>query len=149
MKNKDAFSLGVLRMVATAVKNKEIEKRMKLAKSGETEKLEELSQLADEEIISVLSTEVKRRKDAASEYQAGNRPELAEKEMKESEFLMKYMPAQMSEDEIRDLVKKAIQDSGAVSDKEIGKVMGLLMPQVKGKADGVVVQKIVKEELGK
>jgi uncharacterized protein YqeY len=149
MKNKDAFALGVLRMVVTSVKNKEIEKRMKLAKSGEVEKLEELSQLADEEIIGVLSTEIKRRKDAAKEFEAGGRPELAEKELKESEFLMKYMPEQISEGEIRKIIIEAIQKTGAVGIKEIGKVMGVIMPQVKGKADGELVNKIVREELGK
>jgi len=149
MKNKDAFALGVLRMVATSVKNKEIEKRMKLAKGGEAEKLEEFSQLVDEEIIGVLSTEIKRRKDAAKEFEAGGRPELAEKELKEAEFLMKYMPEQISEDEIRKIVVEAIQKTGAAGVKEIGKVMVVIMPQVKGKADGGLVNKIVKEELEK
>ncbi len=149
MKAKDAFLLSVLRMVSTAIRNKEIEKRTKLAKSEPTDKLDELSQLSDEEMIAALSTEVKRRKDAASEYEAGGRPELAEKEKKEAELLMKYLPEQMSEEEIRKLVAEAVKNSGATSIKEIGKVMGLLMPQVKGKADGALVNKIVKEELEK
>jgi uncharacterized protein YqeY len=149
MKNQEALLLSVLRMVSTAIKNKEIEKRMKLAKTEAMERLEELSQLTDEEIVSVLSTEVKRRKDAAKEYEVGNRPELAEKELKEAELLMKYMPEQMSENEIRGLVVSMIQKVGALSPQDMGKVMGVLMPQVKGKADGTLVQKIVKEELEK
>jgi hypothetical protein len=150
MKSKDALLLGVLRMALTAVKNKEIEKRMKMAKSGEAEeKLNELSQLTDEEMIGVLASEAKRRKDAAAEYTAGGRPELAEKELKEAELLMKYLPEQMSENEIRGLVVEAIQKIGASSAQDMGKVMSVLMPQIKGKADGALVNKIVKEELSR
>jgi len=149
MKNKDAFLLSVLRLVSTSIRNKEIEKRTKLAKSEPIEKLDELSQLTDEEAIGVMATEVKRRKDASQEYETGGRPELAEKEKKEAELLMKYMPEQMTEDEIRKLVIEAVKNSGAASIKEMGKVMAVLMPKVKGKADGSMVQKIVQEELGK
>jgi hypothetical protein len=150
MKNKDILLLGVLRMALTAAKNKEIEKRMKMAKSGEAEeKLNELSQLTNEEMIGVLLSEAKRRKDAAAEYTAGGRPELAEKELKEAELLMKYLPEQMSENEIRGLVVEAIQKIGASSAQDMGKVMSVLMPQIKGKADGTLVNKIVKEELSR
>jgi len=150
MKSKDALLLGVLRMVMTAAKNKEIEKRMKLSKAGEAEeKLNELSQLTDEEMTGVFSSEVKRRKDSAAEYEAGGRPELAEKELKEAELLMKYLPEQMSENEIRGLVVVAIQKISAASPQDMGKVMAVLMPQVRGKADGALVNKIVKEELEK
>jgi uncharacterized protein YqeY len=149
MKSKDAFLLSVLRMVSSTIKNKEIDKRMKLMKGGEIEKIDELAQLTDEEIISVLLTEIKRRKDAALEYKNGNRPELAEKEAKEAELLIKYMPEQMSENEIRGLVVAAIQKIGASSPQDMGRVMSVLMVQVKGKADGALVQKIVKEELEK
>ena len=149
MKNKDAFLLSVLRLVSTSIRNKVIDMRTKLAKSEPMEKLDELSQLTDEEAIGVMATEVKRRKDASQEYETGGRPELAEKEKKEAELLMKYMPEQMTEDEIRKLVIEAVKNSGAASIKEMGKVMAVLMPKVKGKADGSMVQKIVQEELGK
>ncbi|OIP78475.1 MAG: aspartyl-tRNA amidotransferase [Candidatus Portnoybacteria bacterium CG09_land_8_20_14_0_10_44_13] len=173
MKNKDAFLLGVLRMVSAAIKNKELEKRTKVAKNeparnasparhadashadwhsdtgGLPEKLDELSQLTEEEIIGVVSSEAKKRKDAASEFESGGRPELAEKELKEAELLKKYLPEQMLEDEIRELVVEAVKKVGATSPQEMGKVMGALMPQLKGKADGAVVQKIVQEELKK
>ncbi len=157
MKSRDAFLLGVLRMVSTAIKNKEIEKRTKLArldstrlaKSEPVEKLDELSQLTEEEMVVVISSEAKKRKDAASEFEAGGRPELAEKELKEAALLAKYLPEQMSEEEIRKLVVEAIKKVGATSPQEMGKVMGILMPQVKGRADGGAVQKIVKEELGR
>jgi hypothetical protein len=159
MKNKDAFSLGVLRMVSAAIKNKELEKRTKLAKSppaslcealragGSVEKLDKLSQLTEEEVVGVVLSEVKKRKDAAREFESGGRPELAEKELKEAELLKKYLPKQMSEDEIRKLVAEAVKNSGATSIKEIGKVMGLLMPQIKNRADGGMVQRIVQKEL--
>jgi len=170
MKNKDAFSLGVLRMVSAAIKNKELEKRTKLAKSppaslcspedaaslragealragGSVEKLDELSRLTEEEVVGVVLSEAKKRKDAAQEFESGGRPELAEKELKEAELLKKYLPKQMSEDEIRKLVAEAVKNSGATSIKEIGKVMGLLMPQIKNRADGGMVQRIVQKEL--
>lgn len=148
MKNKDTLFLGVLRMVSTAIKNKEIEKKTKLLKT-EPEKADELSQLTDEEMIGVVSSELKKRKDAAVEYEKGGRPELAEQEKKEAEVLMKYLPEQMSEDEIRKLAAEAIQKVGAIGPQEMGKVMGALMPKVKGKADGAMVQKVVQEELNK
>ena len=72
---------------------------------------------------------------------------MAEKELKEAELLKKYLPKQMSEDEIRKLVAEAVKNSGATSIKEIGKVMGLLMPQIKNRADGGMVQRIVQKEL--
>lgn len=148
MKNKDAFLLGVLRMVSAAIKNKELEKRTKLAKSEDVERLDELSQLTEEEMVGVVLSEAKKRKDAASEFESGGRPELAEKELKEAEALKKYLPEQVSEDEVRKLVIEAIQKVGATGPQEIGKVMSVLMPQVKGRADGGMVQKIVREELG-
>ncbi|MBI4812780.1 GatB/YqeY domain-containing protein [Candidatus Falkowbacteria bacterium] len=149
MKNKDAFLLSVLRMVSAAIKNKELEKRTRLSKSESVEKLDELSQLTEEEILGVVASEAKKRKDAALEFESGGRPELAEKELKEAEFLKKYLPEQMLEDEIRKLVIEAVQKVGATSPQEMGKVMGALMPQVKGRADGGSVNRIVKEELEK
>ena len=119
-----------------------------MSKSEALDKLEELSRLSDEEIIQAVSTEIKKRKEAAEQYRQGNRQELAEKEEAELKILSVYMPEQMPEEEIRRLVKEAVQKSGAKSMAEIGKVMGILMPQVKGKADGGSVSKIVKEELG-
>lgn len=149
MKNKNAFVLAVLRMVSAAIKNKEIEKRTKLAKGEDLNKLDELSQLTDEETTGVVAYELKKRKDAAAEFEAGGRPELAEKELKEAALLAKYLPEQMPEEEIRKIAVEAIKNSGAASVKEMGKVMSLIMPQVKGRADGALVNKIVKEEMEK
>ena len=133
LRNKNTFELSVLRMLQAALINKEIDKRKEA--------------LTDEDVISVIGTEIKKRRDAAREFEKVNRPDAAEQEKAEIEILMKYMPQQMSEDEIRDAVKKAVEDTQAESMQDIGKVMKVLMPQVKGKADGSIVNKIVKEEL--
>lgn len=133
LRNKNTFELSVLRMLQAALINKEIDKRKEA--------------LTDEDVISVLGTEIKKRRDAAREFEKVNRPDAADQEKAEIEILMKYMPQQMSEDEIRDAVIKAVEDTQAESMQDIGKVMKVLMPQVKGKADGSIVNKIVKEAL--
>jgi len=133
LRNKNTFELSVLRMLQAALINKEIDKRKEA--------------LTDEDVISVIGTEIKKRRDAAREFEKVNRPDAAEQEKAEIEILMKYMPQQMSADEIRDAVKKAVEDTQAESMQDIGKVMKVLMPQVKGKADGSIVNKIVKEAL--
>ena len=99
----------------------------------------------DEDIQSVIEKQVKQRRDSIEQYTTGNRPELAEKETKELEILSAYLPAQMSEEEIKALVKDAIAQTGAASVQDMGKVMGALMPKTKGKADGGLVSRIVKE----
>ncbi|MCH7949261.1 MAG: GatB/YqeY domain-containing protein [Candidatus Dadabacteria bacterium] len=133
LRNKNTFELSVLRMLQAALINKEIDKRKEA--------------LTDEDVISVIGTEIKKRRDAAREFEKVNRPDAADQEKAEIEILMKYMPQQMSEDEIRDAVIKAVEDTQAESMQDIGKVMKVLMPQVKGKADGSIVNKIVKEAL--
>lgn len=149
VKTKDELRVSTLRLLNAAIKNKEVEKRTRLSKSEPLEKLEELSKLSDEEIVQVIGSEIKKRKEAAEQYKQGGRQELADKEEQELKTLSGYLPEQLSEKEIRKLVKKAIQKSGATSIQELGKVMGVLMPQVKGKADGGMVNRIVKEELEK
>jgi len=134
MKAGDALRRMVLSLVLSAVKNKEIEKR---------------SKLTDEEIIDAISSEVKKRKESIESYEKGGREELAQKERDELKVLMEYMPEQMSEDEIRTEAKKAIAETGAKEIKEMGKVLGVLMPNLKGRADGQTVSRIVKEELQK
>lgn len=151
---KDALKSGnaekrmVLSLILSAIKSRELEKRNKLSKT-ETDvvKLEEGSKLNDEEIIEVLSSEIKKRKDSVEQYTKGGRPELAEKEQKEIDILVTYMPEQMSEDVVREEVKKAIVQTGATDIKDMGKVIGAVMAKIKGKADGQMISKIVKEEL--
>jgi len=153
---KDALKSGesekrvLLGMVLSAVKNREFEKRSKLSKT-ETDitKLEEGSRLNDEEITEVLSSEIKKRKEAVESFTRGGRQDLAEKEEKELAVLMDYMPEQISEDVVREIVKKTLSDLGLKDIKDMGKAIGAVMAQVKGKADGTAVSRIVKEEMGK
>ena len=137
----------VLNMLLTSVKNKEIEKRTKLSKDNITDDLDKKSELTDDEIISVISSEVKKRKEAIEAYQKGGREELAVKELDELEVLKTYLPEQMGEQEVREIVKRVILETGAKDIKEMGKVIGSVMVKVKGKADGSMVSMLVKEEL--
>ncbi len=136
LRNKKAIHLSVLRMLQSAIRNKEIEKKKR-------------DGLVDEEIIEVITSEIKKRKEAIEEYKKGKRQDLADKEKSEIDVLMSYMPEQMGETEIREEVKKAIQEAGAKTSGELGKVMKILMPRMKGKADGALVNKVVSEELEK
>ena len=140
LKKKEEIIFSTLRMLLAAVLNKGKEKRYKL-------KEEKDIQLTDEELIEVISSEVKKRKEAILAYQQGERKDLAEKEKKEAEILQKYLPEQLSEEEIKKLVKVAIEKVEAKEQKDIGRVMQELAPQTKGRADGSSVSKIVKELL--
>lgn len=131
-KGKEAVKLGALKMLRAEMHNAEISKR---------------KELDEEEIIEVVSREIKKRRDSADMYEKGGRGELAENEKKEIEILLAYLPAQLSEDEIRQLAEKAVKQTGASGAKNIGKVMGILMPQMRGRADSALVSKIVKELL--
>ncbi|MCR5756337.1 MAG: GatB/YqeY domain-containing protein [Selenomonas sp.] len=132
MKNKEKERLAVIRMVRGAVRQQEID--------GQKE-------LGDEDVLAVISKEVKMRRDSIEEFQKGGREDLVEKTQAEIDVLMPYLPAQLSEDEVRDLVKAAVEQTGASTPKDMGKVMGALMPKVKGRADGKMVNTIVKSFL--
>ncbi len=133
LKKGDDISRSVLGMVLAAIMNKE------LAKAKES---------TDEEAIEILFSELKKRKESVAAFEKGNRQDLADKEKKEIVILQKYLPELMSEEEIRKVVKSAVEKTGAKDAKDIGKVMKEIAPQVKGKADGSLVSKIVKEALG-
>ena len=147
-KAQNQVKLSVLKMVNSEIGNAEINKRAKLIKDGKTENIETASILNDEEVLQVVGREVKKRKDSIEAFEKAGRVELAEKEKAEWAALMVYMPEQLSEAAIRDLAKKAVEQSNAKGDKEIGKVMAVLAPQVKSKADGALVNKVVRELLG-
>jgi uncharacterized protein YqeY len=133
MKSKDQLRLSVLRMMKTAVKNKEIEK-MKPLDEGEG--------------IAVLNTLVKQRKDSAEQFRTGGREEMATKEEAEIKIIEEYLPAAASEDDIRNAIGEAIQETGASSMKDMGKVMKATMARLAGKpADGSLVSQLVKEKL--
>jgi uncharacterized protein len=152
MKDGNGFVSTTLRMLSAAIISKEKEKRYKISKQKpdlNEEGLIKESQLQDDEIIEVVSAEIKKRRDAIALYEQGGRQELADKEKKEIEILQKYLPAQLSEDEIREIVIDAIVKIGAKEMKEMGKVMAEIMPKTKGKAEAGLVSKIVKEALSK
>jgi hypothetical protein len=146
-KRQAVLEVSVLRLVMSALNNKQIEKRTKLSKSEPLEKLDSLSQLTEEEVLEVVSSEAKKRRESITEFTKGNRQDLVNKEKEELEILGEYLPKQLSEEEIRDFVKGAVKVTGAKTLAEIGKVMQELMPKVKGRADGSLVNKIVRELL--
>lgn len=134
MKSGDSFALGILRMAIAAVNTKSIEKRGKGLPP----------EMSDEEVLDVLAKEAKRREDSVQQFTEGGRPELAEAELKEREFLAKYLPAQMSREEVVAAVEAVI---AASTTKDFPMVMKEAMAQLKGKADGKLVGEIVKEKL--
>jgi len=130
MKAKDEIKLGALRMLKAAI--------LKFEVAGAEKK-----EATDMDILGLVSKEIKSRQDSAGQFRKGNRLELAEKEEKEIEVLKAYMPPQLGEDEILKLAKEAIAETGAGKKNEMGKVMSVLMPKVKGMADGAAVNRIV------
>ncbi len=169
---KEELIVSVLRMLNSAIHNKEIEKRTKLSKTSafaeaasfaevasatkaESEdreklnKLEQESKLSEEEVMEVIFSEAKKRKDSIVEFRKGNRQDLADKETEELEILKKYLPEQMSEEQIKEEAKKVIAEINAVGPQDTGKVMSALMPKLKGKTEGGIVSKIVGELLKK
>jgi len=148
MQEKNELLLLVLRGVNAVIHNKEIEKRTKLSKSEkDIKKLEELSKLTEEEVLEAISSEAKKRKEAIIEFEKGGRKDLVDKEEKELEILKKYLPEQMNEKQIREEVKRIIDEVGATGTKDTGKVMAAIMPKLKGKAEGSLVNKTVNELL--
>jgi len=136
IRSRDGISSGTIRMVLSAITNEEV--------SGK-----EVRILTDAEVITVLSREAKKRREAAVAYDAVGRADKADLEKSEGEIIAAYLPAQMGEDEIKKLIASAITQSGAGGPADMGKVMGILKPQVAGKADGAIVSGLVKEALNK
>jgi hypothetical protein len=149
MRAKDKVRSLVLRSLNSAIKNTEIIKRAKMNKGAEGTELEKVGALTDEEVIGVISSQIKQRKDSIIEFEKANRTDLVDKEKEEMAILVVYLPPQLSEAEVRDIVANGIAKTGANTVKEMGRVMAFIMPQVKGKADGTMVSGIVKEMLSK
>ena len=151
VKKREEFNSSVLRLLLAAILNREKEKRYKISqgkKEFKEEELEKESQLTDEEAIGVISSEIKKKREAIFLFEKGKREDLVEKEKRAIEIWQKYLPEQLSEEEIKKIVKGVIEKTGAKEPKDMGKVMAELMPKVKGRADGGLVSKIVKELLG-
>jgi uncharacterized protein len=134
MKAKDEVRLSALRLMLTEFVRKEKEKGIPPT---------------TEQCVQILQTMVRKCKDAAEQFTGGNRPELAAKELAEVAIIESYLPAQLSEEKILQEALAAIAETGAKSQKEMGKVMGLLTKKLAGQADGSVISRIVKEELQK
>lgn len=140
LKNKDSFTVGVLRMLSAAITTKEKDKKYK-------EKIEGDVVLTDEQVQDVIISEIKKRNDAIALYEQGKRPELAERERKEIEVLRKYLPEQLSKEDLKKIIEESIKKLGATEMKDMGKIMADLTPKIKGKADNSEVSKIIKEML--
>jgi len=148
LKNGKSEIASALRFLMSVIKNNELLKRTKLSKEGKpADELEKLSELTDEEIVGVILSEIKKRKESATQYEAGGRNDLAQKETAELAILKKYVPEEIGEVELRNLIKKKIGDLSNVTIKDFGKIMGLVMAEVKGRAGGDAVKKIIEEEL--
>jgi uncharacterized protein YqeY len=133
MRSKDALRLSVLRMMKSAVKNKEVEK---------------MKSLDEAEVIGVFNSLVKQRKDSIEQFRKGGREELAQKEESEIQIIQEYLPASANDDDIRRAIEDAVQETGAASIKDMGKVMKAALARLAGKtADGARVSQMVKERL--
>jgi uncharacterized protein YqeY len=134
IRGRNEITSGTIRMVLSAITNEEV--------SGK-----EARKLSDAEIITVLTREAKKRREAAEAFESANRPDKAALEKSEGEVIAKYLPAQMSQEDVKQLISAAIASTGAAGPADMGKVMGILKPQVAGKADGALVSGLVKTML--
>jgi hypothetical protein len=132
MRSQDKFRLSVIRMVRSAIKNVEIEQR---------------TTLDDSAVLDILNRELKQRKDSLQEFEKAGRSDLVDQMKAEIEILQTYLPQQLTEEEITEIVQAAIQETGASTKADMGKLMGVLMPKVKGRADGKVVNRIAQQLL--
>lgn len=148
LKSGNSLKRSTLGMVLSAIKNREVEKRSKLSKSGIIDvELEQQSNLVDDEVVEVIATEIKKRKDAFEQFTSAGRDELAQKERSEIEILSFYLPQQMGDVELRELILQSIKDTGAVNIKDMGAVMNAVMAHAKGRVQGSEVSNIVKDML--
>jgi uncharacterized protein YqeY len=132
MKANDKLRLSTIRMIRSSLKNKEIELRKKLE---------------NEDILKVIQVMVRKGEESIEQFQAGGRTDLVEKEKKEIEILKSFLPQPLSQEEILKIIDQSIQEAQALSLKDMGKVMKLVMPKIGGKADGKLINQLVKEKL--
>lgn len=133
LRNQEKLKLSVLRMLLASIKNRIIELKNK--------------ELPDEQIVAVIGSEIKKRRDAVYEFEKVGRQDAADAEKDEISILMDYMPAQLTEDQIISLIDNTISELSIESIKDLGKLMKSLMPKTRGKADGALVSKLVGEKL--
>ncbi len=133
MRSKDKDRLGVLRLITAAFKQKEVDERI---------------ELDDAMVLAIMDKMVKQIRDSIQQFEQAGRDDLVEKEKFELEIIQEYLPAQFTEDEIKQLIAESITESGAESVKDMGKVMGVLRPRLQGRADMGQVSALVKQQLG-
>lgn len=129
LKSADTGKLSVLRMLVAAIKQFEIDKNVKAP--------------AESDVLQILSRQIKQHRESIEQFTSGNRPDLAAKEAAELKILEAYMPAQLGEAELSDIVKAAMAETGAATKAEMGKVMKLVMEKAKGRADGKLISQLV------
>ena len=131
---KQSLRVSTIRLIKAAVQMRQIEKK---------------APLSDEEILELVNREMKQRRESLAEFEKAERSDLIDKTKAEMEILREYLPEQLTALQLQELVTRAVQQSGATGPRDIGKVMGVLMPHVKGKADGKEVNRLVMEALNK
>ena len=132
MRSQDKERLAIIRLMLAALKQREVDERI---------------ELTDEHVLAILDKMVKQRRESITQYEAGNRPDLAKKEAEEITVIQHYLPAQLSDTEVDAMIDAAIKESNAASMKDMGKVMGILKPKVQGRADVAAISAKVKERL--
>ena len=135
MKAGDTLKVSVIRMLRSSIKNKEIEKGKSQA-------------LSDSDIIDLISSAIKQRRDSVEQFAKGGRTDLVEKEEMEIQILKTYLPTPLTEEELRRMIGETLRESGATVRQDLGRVMKAIMPKVVGRADGAAVSKLVREMLG-
>ena len=132
MKSQDKFRLSVIRMIRSSIKNQEIDQRRTLE---------------DNEVLDIIGREIKQRKDSLQEFTKAGREDLAENVAAEIDIISVYLPKQLTEEEVKEIVQQTIQETGASSKADMGKVMATLMPKVRGRSDGKLVNQLVQQFL--
>ncbi|MES9852625.1 MAG: GatB/YqeY domain-containing protein [Candidatus Thiodiazotropha sp. L084R] len=132
MKAKDKARLGTLRLITSAIKQREVDERI---------------ELDDSQVLAILDKMIKQRRDSVEQYESAGRQELADQEKREIVIIEDYLPAGLADDEITAMIESAIQEAGAAGMQDMGKVMGKLKPQMQGRADMGKVSALVKQQL--
>lgn len=132
MRSQDKERLATIRLILASLKQREVDERI---------------ELADEHVLAILDKMIKQRRESITQYEAGNRPDLVQKEQAEIQVIQHYLPAQLSDSEIISAIETAIKESGATSAKDMGKVMAILKPKLQGRADIGAVSGKVKDKL--
>lgn len=132
MKNKDILRKNTITMIRAEIKQVEVDERV---------------ELEDEDILKIMAKQLKEKRNAIIEFKKGNRDDLVEQTEKEIDILLEYLPEQLTEEELTEIVKKVIEEGGYTTMKDMGKIMGAVMPKVEGRADGRQVNAIVRKIL--